>query len=92
MISEQDKATIMDLARRYDVGEVLLFGSAADPKRQADDIDLAVKGIVPEKFFSFYGDLLFGLSKSVDLINLANDSKFNRLVSREGMRLYGRSA
>ena len=92
MISEQDKAIITDIARRYDVGGVLLFGSGADPKIEADDIDLAVEGIVPEKFFNFYGDLLFSLSKPVDLIDLSKDSKFNRLVYREGMRLYGRSA
>jgi len=92
MISEQDKATIIDIARRYNVGGVLLFGSSADPNRQADDIDLAVEGIAPEKFFSFYGDLLFSLSKPVDLIDLSSDTKFNRLVYRDGIRLYGKSA
>ena len=91
MISEQDKATIIDIARRYDVEGVLLFGSSADPNRQADDIDLAVEGIAPEKFFIFYGDLLFGLSKPVDLIDLSSDTKFNRLVYRDGIRLYGQS-
>ncbi|GAF69103.1 unnamed protein product [marine sediment metagenome] len=90
MISEQDKATIVDIARRYDVRGVLLFGSSADPKREANDIDLAVEGIVPERFFGFYGDLLFDLSKPVDLIDLSNNTKFNRLVYREGVRLYGR--
>jgi len=92
MISEQDKVTIVEIARRYDVRGVLLFGSSADPNREANDIDLAVEGIVPERFFSFYGDLLFALSKPVDLIELSKDTKFNRLVYREGIRLYGRSA
>jgi predicted nucleotidyltransferase len=92
MISKQDKATIVDIARRYDVGGILLFGSSADPKKEVNDIDLAVEGIAPEKFFSFYGELLFNLSKPVDLIDLSSDTKFNRLVYREGIRLYGRSA
>lgn len=92
MISEQDKATIVDIARRYDVRTVLLFGSGADPAREADDIDLAVEGIVPEKFFTFYGELIFSLSKPVDLIDLSKNTKFNRLVYRDGVRLYGRSA
>ncbi len=92
MISKQDKATIVDIARRYDVGGILLFGSSADPKMEVNDIDLAVEGIAPEKFFSFYGELLFNLSKPVDLIDLSSDTKFNRLVYREGIRLYGRSA
>ena len=92
MITEQDKATIVDIARRYDVRGVFLFGSSSDPKREANDIDLAVEGIVPQDFFSFYGDLLFALPKPVDVIDLSNDTKFNRLVYREGIRLYGRTA
>jgi predicted nucleotidyltransferase len=91
MISEQDKAAIIDIARRYNVGKILLFGSSADPKKEAKDIDLAVEGIVPEKFFSFYGELIFALSKPVDLIDLSSDTKFNRLVYRDGIRLYAKS-
>jgi len=92
MISEQDKATIVDIAGRYGVGGVLLFGSSADPKRKANDIDLAVEGVAPERFFDFYGELLFSLSKPVDLIDLSNDTKFNKLIYREGVRLYVRGA
>jgi len=91
MISEQDRAIITDISRRYGAREVLLFGSCADPSREANDIDLAVEGVAPELFFSFYGDLLFGLSRPVDLIDLSNNTKFNRLVYREGIRVYGRS-
>ena len=91
MISEQDKAIITDIARRYGVRGVFLFGSSSDPAREANDIDLAVEGIAPERFFSFYGELLFGLSKPVDLIDLSTDTKFNRLVYREGIRLYGQT-
>lgn len=92
MITEQDKAIIVEIAHRYDVGGILLFGSSANPNIEANDIDLAVEGIAPEKFFSFYGDLLFGLSKPIDLIDLSSNTKFSRLVCREGIRLYGRSA
>jgi len=92
MISEQDKVTILAIAYRYDVGGIILFGSSADPKIEANDIDLAVEGIAPERFFRFYGDLLFSLSKHVDLIDLSDNTKFNRLVYREGIRLYGQSA
>lgn len=92
MISEQDKIQIVEIARRYGVKGVLLFGSSIDPNRDARDIDLAIEGIAPAKFFDFYGELLFALSKPVDLIELSKDSKFNRLVYQEGVRLYGQSA
>ena len=92
MISERDKAIIVNIARRYDVEGILLFGSSVDPNRQANDIDLAIEGIAPAKFFDFYGELHMSLSKPVDLVELSRDSKFNRLIYREGVRLYGQSA
>ena len=89
MISEEDKNIIADLAHRYQVKRVLLFGSALDPNKEAQDIDLAIEGFPPENFFSFYGDLIFGLSKPVDLVDLSGDTKFNRLIRREGRIIYG---
>lgn len=89
MISEEDKTIIRETAKRFKAKTVLLFGSGADPAREAEDIDLAVEGVAPGEFFSFYGELLFDLSKPVDLIELSKDTKFNRIVRREGIVLYG---
>jgi len=89
MISPEDRDSITRIAERYGVGRLLLFGSSIDPARQASDIDLAVEGLAPEKFFRFYGDLLFGVSMPVDLVDLSEDTKFNRLVRDEGVLLYG---
>ena len=89
MISEDDKNIIADLARRYQVERVFLFGSALDSDKEARDIDLAIEGFPPEFFFSFYGDLIFGLSKPVDLVDLTGDTRFNRLIRREGKIIYG---
>ena len=89
MISETDRLAIEDIATRYKVARVLLFGSGADPTRESKDIDLAVEGISPHDFFKFYGDVFFSVSKPVDLIDLSIDSKFTRIVRREGIPLYG---
>lgn len=70
MISEYEKQTIVSLANRYRVKKILLFGSSASLEREGEDIDLAVEGIQARDFFRFYGDLLFGLKRSVDLIDL----------------------
>lgn len=91
MISEEDRSVIVDLATRYKVLRVLLFGSSADPESESNDIDLAIEGVAPERFFRFYGDLLFGLSKPVDVIDLSRESKFTRMVRREGVPVYVRS-
>jgi hypothetical protein len=55
----------------------------------AHDIDLAVEGVSPKDFFRFYGDLMFALSKPVDVVDLSGQSKFLDLIRREGVPLYG---
>jgi predicted nucleotidyltransferase len=89
MLAEKDKTAISRLARQYGVQKVFLFGSGADPQKEARDIDLGVIGIESRRFFEFYGDLIFSLSKPVDLIDLSKDTKFNALVKREGIPIYG---
>ena len=91
MLSKTDKKVIVALARKYGVRELFLFGSGCDPKSPSKDIDLGIKGIAADKFFSFYGDLMFSLSLPVDLVNLAKDNKFNRLIRKNGLRLYGKA-
>jgi len=88
MITEKDRDVISLLARRYGVHKVFLFGSGTEPQKEARDIDLGVIGIEPRRFFEFYGDLMFRLSKPVDLIDLSKDTRFNALVKREGIPIY----
>jgi len=88
MISEKDKSAILDVAKRYRASRILLFGSSADPSSEGSDIDLAVEGVQPGDFFQFYGDLIFSVSKPLDLIDLSSKSKFTQIVRREGIVLY----
>ncbi len=89
MISEKDRKIIQQLSAKYHVKKVLLFGSSADPSKEGRDIDLAVEGIRSKDFFKFYGNLMLKLSKPVDLIDLAETSKFVTLVKKEGVLIYG---
>lgn len=88
MISERDKTTILKYARKYNLTEVILFGSSIKGE-DANDIDIGVRGIKPELFFDFYGELLLSLSRRVDVINLGKKNPFNKLVEEEGVKLYG---
>jgi predicted nucleotidyltransferase len=89
MISQADEQAIRSVCRKYGVKRVLLFGSSLDTTREARDIDLAVEGLAPQDFFAFYGDLMFAVSKPIDLVNLSGQSKFLDLIRREGVALYG---
>ena len=89
MVSKEDRNRIAQVARKYGVARMLLFGSNVDPQHEGRDIDLAVEGIAPSMFFTLYRDLIFALSKPVDLIDLADDTPFAEIVRREGVPIYG---
>ena len=91
MISEKDKKTILDLAQKYKVKRVILFGSASKDKIKSRDIDLAVEGVPDKLFFKFYSELMFSLSKPVDLVDLGKKSKFTEIITAEGIQIYGQS-
>ncbi len=89
MINGEDIKTIKELAEKYALKKVLLFGSAARQDSGYGDIDLAVEGIRPQEFFCLYGELMNRLSVPVDLLDLSRQRLFSRLVSKEGIILYG---
>lgn len=89
MISDEDKYRLLEIAKKYEVSKIYLFGSNLNPESEANDIDLGVEGISDSQFFKFYGDLIFALSKPVDLIDLKKKSLLNKLVKSEGIILYG---
>lgn len=89
MITESEKRTIREISKRYAVKRVLLFGSSLVIDKESRDIDLAVEGISPGDFFRYYGDLMLGLSKPVDVIDLSGTSKFTKMIRQEGIPLYG---
>ncbi len=89
MITEADERAIRDICRKYGIRRALLFGSSLDARREGHDIDLAVEGLPVQDFFRCYGELMFALSKPVDLVDLSGHSKFVDLIKREGVCLYG---
>jgi len=58
MITEDEKDIILRCAKKYNVSSVLLFGSSIEREKDANDIDLGVKGIEPKLFFKFYAELV----------------------------------
>jgi len=89
MISESERGIIIQCAKKYKVPTIYLFGSSLDRDSGYNDVDLAVKGIKPEIFFKFYGELLRNLSKPVDLVDLSKKSLFNQIIEEKGVRIYG---
>ena len=89
MITDIDKKTICEISKKYHAKRVLIFGSSLDPERKNRDIDIAVEGISPKDFYRYYGDLMFSLSKPVDVIDISGSSKFIKMILQEGTPIYG---
>ena len=73
-----------DALKRPGALEVYLFGSSATGKMQEDsDIDMAVSGLPPEKFFQAMGQAGDILQRSLDLVDLDEDNPFTRYLKEE---------
>jgi predicted nucleotidyltransferase len=90
MISSNLIMTVKACAEDFGVKSVWLFGSSLEDESQATDIDLAVEGLLPEKFFDFYGRLYFELPKPVDLVDLGQEPPIAALIRERGVRIYER--
>jgi uncharacterized protein len=88
MISKHDKEVIIKHAKNYGVLKVILFGSSLT-KKDSNDIDIGVDGLMPKRFFDFGWELYRDLSKSVDVVDLRDKNRFNEIVIKEGKVLYG---
>ena len=49
------KRLLFPTPRNFNVKKIYLFGSSLDNKREANDIDLAIRGVSPILFFDFDG-------------------------------------
>ncbi|MCK4628155.1 MAG: nucleotidyltransferase domain-containing protein [Sedimentisphaerales bacterium] len=90
MISQNLIQTVRNCAEEFGVKAVWLFGSSLEDENQATDIDLAVEGLDPAKFFDFYGRLYFELPKPVDLVDLSQNLPISIIVRTKGVRIYER--
>ena len=90
MISANLIEIVKACAKEFGVKSVWLFGSAAEDETTATDIDLAIEGLAPEKFFEFYGRLFFELPKPVDLVDLSQNPPIASIIREKGVRIYER--
>ncbi|MFO7849326.1 MAG: nucleotidyltransferase domain-containing protein, partial [Spirochaetia bacterium] len=65
--------------------EIYIFGSLYTGQIHSNsDIDIAVRGLKPEDFFSVYGELLTRLKHSVDLVDLDLQEQFGKSLIKTG--------
>ena len=69
------------ILRAAGCSECYVFGSIADGRvHENSDIDIAVRGLPPEKFYYVYGQL----SGNIDLVDLDDGSRFSQKLQQRG--------
>ncbi|MCL6087656.1 MAG: nucleotidyltransferase domain-containing protein [Actinobacteria bacterium] len=86
---ELDK--IVDISEKFGAKKVLLFGSCIEDINSAHDIDIAVSGIKPREFFTYYGKVSMEVEDEVDIVDLdeVREHLYKRILSK-GKILYER--
>jgi uncharacterized protein len=83
--TERDIETAARILREQGATEVFVFGSAAsDTMRPESDIDLAVRGLPPEKFFRSMSLVTVEISRPLDLIDLDDETTFTQYLQKKG--------
>lgn len=71
--------------RRHGASAVYLFGSQAAATAHADsDVDIAVKGLPPQRFFRAMADAQAVLDRVLDLVDLDEPSPFVDYLLQSG--------
>lgn len=66
-----------DVLKSFGATDVYLFGSVAKgTNNEYSDIDLAVTGIPPEKFFEAMGDTFGAIKREIDIVDLDESTPF----------------
>ena len=77
----QDVARAVEIVKDAGCTDVYLFGSLKDgAAHSGSDIDLAVRGCPPGRYFTLWGTLLLALKHPIDLINLDLQKDFARFL------------
>ncbi len=71
--------------KAYGAREVYIFGSLAEGTfTRHSDIDMAVTGLPPEKYFNALGEAMDILGKPLDLIDLDDECAFTHFFKMKG--------
>jgi len=66
-----------EVLKSFGATDVYLFGSVAKgTNNKGSDIDLAVSGIPPEKFFEAMGDTFGAIRREIDIVDLDEKTPF----------------
>jgi predicted nucleotidyltransferase len=88
MVSKEQISKCVEIAKRYGIRKLVLFGSAYENPEQAKDIDLLASGVNSSSFFAMGTDMEKETGVRVDLIPMEPETRFVRYNLSYGKVLY----
>ncbi|MFH0919099.1 MAG: nucleotidyltransferase domain-containing protein [Fibrobacterota bacterium] len=88
MVSKEQINKCVEIAKKYGVRKLVLFGSAYENPEDARDIDLLADGVNSSSFFAMGADMEEETGIQVDLIPMEPETRFVRYNLFYGRILY----
>ena len=88
-LSDEELKIIQELAKKFEIGSVYIFGSTLEDNAPRNDIDIAVADVPAGMFFKFYGLLLRKLEYPVDIVDLSIKNSVTDIIAKEAVKIYG---
>ncbi len=84
-----DVSRVVEITKAEGCREVYVFGSVATgvPGLRSD-LDIAVRGCPPERFYRLLGRLMEELTHSVDLVDLDAETSVAKCLEEEGQLIH----
>ena len=84
-----DVARAVEICKAVGCRDVFIFGSVATGRyRPRSDLDIAVRGCPPERFYHLLGRLMDELTHAVDLVDLDTEIRVAEFLKQEGQLVH----
>lgn len=84
-----DVARAVNICKAEGCRDVFIFGSVATGRyRPRSDLDIAVRGCPPDRFYHLLGRLMDELTHPVDLVDLDTEIRVAEFLEQEGQLVH----
>lgn len=83
-VFKRELAKIVEIGKEFGAKKIFLFGSCLEDIESAKDIDIAVSGIKPRKFFEYYGKVSMAVEDKLDIVDMYDirEHLYKRILSK----------
>lgn len=88
MVTKEQLTKCIEIASKFGVTKLILFGSCLDSLANARDIDLLCEGVKNEDYFKMVAEMETAVGITVDIVTIEPKTPFVDYNLRKGRLLY----